>query len=906
MCDSGKTKKTLLEELKTLRSRAAELERIEAEHKKVEQKLKQYQFMVESAHDVIFFKDLKSRYVIANDKTLEAFGLSREQVIGKNDYEIMPKKAEAGKNIEDDKLVFKTGKPTEITKHMTGSDGKERWFQAIKVPQFDDKGNIIGLVGIARDITIFKRAEKEMTASEERFSGLAERSFDLIFMTDAQGHLTYISAASEKIFHYKPQEMVGTHFKNYLIKSEIPRVSQRFAENMQGRNLGILPMEAMRKDGSHVFVELNSSPILKDGETIGIQGIIRDITERKRAEEALKAERGRLYSLLDALPAFVYLQAPDYSVRFANRYFREHFGDPEGKPCYEVLWGAKEPCKPCPTFKVFETNKPQVWEWSQSPDGRIYEIWDYPFADVDGSPLVLELGVVITERKKAEEEIKRAAEEWDRTFNAIADLVFIVDKDFTITKMNKAFPEALKLKPEDIIGKKCYELLHKSDKPWPGCPFEKAKKDKEPCTQEVEDPNIGIPLLISTSPIFDDNGKLVGAVHIAKDITDRKNTEQSLRESEERLRVALSASQMGTWRWDPATNQDTRDASFNGILGLEAVESTQPVEDFLQRVHPEDRDMVDGEIQRTLREHCTYVAEFRIVRPDGTVRWLRDQGKPLYDEDDHILYLTGAVIDITERKRAEEALQKARDELEIRVEQRTADLARANVQLRSLASELSLAEERLRRRIAMDVHDHVGQNLAISKIKIESLRESATSPELAEDLEEIRDLIAQTIESTRSLTFELSPPVLYELGFEAAVEWLVRQTRQQYGLSADFKAEGQTKPLDNNVRVLLFQAVRELLVNVAKHAQAHNVTVSTRRVGNEIRVSVEDDGVGFDISQTGSHDYKTGGFGLFSIRERLGHIGGRLEVESRPGLGTRVTLTAPIDQDSQNSKEQRK
>jgi len=100
--------------------------------------------------------------------------------------------------------------------------------------------------------------------------------------------------------------------------------------------------------------------------------------------------------------------------------------------------------------------------------------------------------------------------------------------------------------------------------------------------------------------------------------------------------------------------------------------------------------------------------------------------------------------------------------------------------------------------------------------------------------------------------------------------------------------------------------VRELLVNVAKHAQAHNVTVSTRRIGNEIRVSVEDDGVGFDISQTGSHDYKTGGFGLFSIRERLGHIAGRLEVESKPGRGTRVTLTVPIDQESQNDKEQRK
>jgi signal transduction histidine kinase len=144
------------------------------------------------------------------------------------------------------------------------------------------------------------------------------------------------------------------------------------------------------------------------------------------------------------------------------------------------------------------------------------------------------------------------------------------------------------------------------------------------------------------------------------------------------------------------------------------------------------------------------------------------------------------------------------------------------------------------------------------------------------------------------------------LGFEAALDWLVRQTRQRYGLSADFNGDGKTKPMDNDVRFLLFQAVRELLVNVTKHAKANNVTVSTKRMGNEIWVRVEDDGVGFDVSQTISHDYKTGGFGLFSIRERLGHIGGHLEIESRPGLGTQVTLTAPIEQENQSSKEQRK
>lgn len=124
-------------------------------------------------------------------------------------------------------------------------------------------------------------------------------------------------------------------------------------------------------------------------------------TKRKQAEAELKKERHRLFSLLEGLPAFIYLQAPDYSIRFANRYFREYFGEPEGRPCYEVINGTKEPCQNCLTFRVFETREPQKWEWTQL-DGRIHKIYDYPFNDIDGTPLVLELGIDITEQKQLE------------------------------------------------------------------------------------------------------------------------------------------------------------------------------------------------------------------------------------------------------------------------------------------------------------------------------------------------------------------------------------------------------------------------------------------------------------------------------------------------------------------------
>ncbi|MHC4230966.1 MAG: sensor histidine kinase, partial [Planctomycetota bacterium] len=277
--------------------------------------------------------------------------------------------------------------------------------------------------------------------------------------------------------------------------------------------------------------------------------------------------------------------------------------------------------------------------------------------------------------------------------------------------------------------------------------------------------------------------------------------------------------------------------------------------------------------------------------------WRKADGEELFvcesaiaskDEEGNVLYYEGTVEDITERKKAEEKLliyQKS---------------------LRSMALELSLAEERLKRRLATDVHDHIGQNLAMSKIKLESLKQSIDSPPLADALEEVSKMLAETIESTRSLTFELSPPVLYELGFEAAVEWLVRKTRAEHGILAVFRNDGRPKPLDNDVRVLLFQAVRELLINVAKHAKAQNVTVSARRRQDEILVTIEDDGVGFDPSRLGARSRKNTGFGLFSVRERLGHIGGRLDIDSNPNAGTRVTLTAPINQESETSTEEEK
>ena len=270
--------------------------------------------------------------------------------------------------------------------------------------------------------------------------------------------------------------------------------------------------------------------------------------------------------------------------------------------------------------------------------------------------------------------------------------------------------------------------------------------------------------------------------------------------------------------------------------------------------------------------------------------------------------------EIGDRIVAENTLKKTHGKLEQQVKARTAELVETNEQLkleieerkrsenelriyharlRSLSSELLLTEERERRRIATELHDRIGQALTISRIKIDSLIESACSQDACKDLEKIGELIEQTIQDARLLTFELSPPVLYELGLEAALEWLTEQVQRQHGLLTEFDDDLQPKPLNHIFRVFLFQATRELLFNVVKHARAKKVTVSVKRAGDEMRIEVKDDGIGFDIFKNTSPADKNVGFGLFSIRERFHHLGGHLEVESEPGEGTRVILISP-------------
>jgi signal transduction histidine kinase len=253
---------------------------------------------------------------------------------------------------------------------------------------------------------------------------------------------------------------------------------------------------------------------------------------------------------------------------------------------------------------------------------------------------------------------------------------------------------------------------------------------------------------------------------------------------------------------------------------------------------------------------------------------------PIKNDNGEVVNVVAIEEDMTRRKLAEMEIQQYQD------------------RLKALASQLTLTEEKERRTIAADLHDHVGHSLALARMQLESIPEAKSELEKNILVKDVSSILLTALQDTRNLISELSSPSMHEIGLRAAVaEYLEEQIAKHRGLNTEFVDEigdAYRKILADNMRALLFRNVRELLVNVVKHARANKVRVHFTEVAGGVKISVEDDGVGFDPGAEKAPKGPTGGFGLFSIQERMADMGGSCAIQSEPGRGCRVTLTVPI------------
>ena len=278
------------------------------------------------------------------------------------------------------------------------------------------------------------------------------------------------------------------------------------------------------------------------------------------------------------------------------------------------------------------------------------------------------------------------------------------------------------------------------------------------------------------------------------------------------------------------------------------------------------------------------IPTFQMKRKDGEVFATQHMVMPLHNEEGELVSWVSVIRDITQEKRVEEKLEQYRRKL------------------RKLAAELTVAEARERRQIAAELHENLGQLLATAKMKIAPMRSMVGDARLEAGIAEVQNLVEEALHQTRSLTYQLSSPILYQLGLEAALKWLAENMAGQYGYHVAFTRLGESGSLPEESSVFLFSAVRELLVNVAKHAAASEVAVRLRWLDDCVEILVKDNGKGF--RRTGLSDFSdlkkgiaesTDGFGLFNIQERVSDLGGRVWLRTEPHRGTAVKIHLPLD-----------
>lgn len=536
----------------------------------------------------------------------------------------------------------------------------------------------------------------------------------------------------------------------------------------------------------------------------------------------------------------------------------------------------------------------------------------------------------ITDRNQVQWELDHAKYQWERTFDAIPDLIAIIDTQHRILRVNRAMAQRLGRTPEQCIGLMCYGYVHGLDAPPSYCPHEQALADGREHMVEICEKRLGGYFLITCTPLFDEQGRVLGTVHVARDITQRKRMEEDLRRSESILAQAGEMTHLGAWEIEVVNPEDLNcnrlrwsDEVYR-IFGYEPGSVPITNDLFFQHVHPDDRHRIVEAMTDALTRKEHYTIEHRIIRTDGVERIVFEHADIRFDFQGRPVQILGAVQDITERKQAEEALrtseaelQRLNERLELEVAERTEELTQTidrlydevmrrvlaenelrkhsqmleerAAQLQKLTLELSQAEDRERKRLAEILHDDLQQLLAAAKFRLGILSSRLGSDGEAQKLGGmVKDLLQQAIDRSRSLSHELSPPALSYSDVREIFDGLAGQLQVKHDLTVQVRVFGRIEVRSEPLKAFLYKAAQEMLFNVVKHAEVKEARLRLKRRHGRIYLTVADSGRGFEPQKAGQ-----AGFGLLSIRERIRLLGGRVRVRSAPGKGCIFLLVVP-------------
>ena len=857
--------------------------------------------------DGLFMTDKAGMITFVNEQLAEMYGFdSPDEMIGKHFSEFISPEFRTEISEKFKKAVEDETFSDVVEFRTVRKDGASIFLQ-LKHGPIIENGQIVGTAGVIRDVTDLKRAEQALAASEKTCRAILENMSDVVFTLDIAERLLFLTPSATRLIGYEESEMLGHNIQEFVYKEDFKLASNNlrhaFSEKVPVSN----EYRLQHKNGSIIWIQTYTRPLFEGDDVVSLQGTIWDITERKQAEEALKASEKKFRDLITNMKEALFTLDRNGQITFfspsvesmihyhGSEIIGHNIGDFIFRDDLPRLHQNLQNCLSGIGKREAEyrmVRKSGEIRWMRASFNVLYE----------GAEIIGVQGILsdITAHKRSEEDL-RAARMQNLIMNTVPQGIFWKDRRSTYLGCNVVLARAGGLKSAaDIVGKTDFDLPWKKEQTESFREYDRRIMENDApeyhIIEQMQDAD-GRLAWVETNkvPLHDAQGNVIGILGTYEDITERKRMEEALRESEAKFRSLVATTSDWIWETDADSSYTYTNPQVRDLLGYEPEEviGRTPFE-FMP---PEEAVRIRMEFARIAKERKAFHSMENInIRKDGGRVVLETSGVPRLDARENLLGYRGIDRDITDRKHAKEVLQMSHDKLELRVRERTAELEKHAKKLARLSSDLTLAEHRERSRISKILHDHLQQLLVGAKINQEILMSQIEDAPKA-TAERVLALINESIKETRSLNAELAPPVLNSGDLSSSLVWLSRWMHENQNFEVKVQYEAPIILERKDLCVLLFRSTRELLLNVLKHSGVKSAAAKLECHNGNLQIVISDQGIGFNPDRVFEHaDFKQMS-GLISIRERLLHLGGRLEIESAPNAGSTITLVIPLDEE---------